>query len=191
MSKIQWKGGTLLAPVPVVMVSCGNEQANIITIAWTGIINSDPPKTYISVRPERYSYNILKESREFVINLVTKNMTFAADYCGLKTGRTVDKFKMMNLTKEPANIVDSVMIKESPLTLECKITDIVPLGSHDMMIADIVAVNVEEKLLDSSGRLNLDNAGLACYSHGEYFELGKKIAKFGFSCKKKTKQKKY
>lgn len=184
MSKIQWKGGTLLAPVPVVIVSCGNTQPNLITIAWTGIINSDPPKTYISVRQNRYSYNLLKESREFVINLVTADMAFAADYCGLKTGKTVDKFKAMRLTNEPAGIVGCPMIGESPLSIECRITDIIPLGSHDMMLADIVAVNIEERLLDKSGRLNLDRANLICYSHGEYFELGKKIAKFGYSCKK-------
>lgn len=187
MSKIQWKSGTLLSPVPVVIVSLGSLQPNLITIAWTGIISSDPPKTYISVRPERYSYNLIKESGEFVINLVTKDMTFAADYCGVKTGKAIDKFKAVKLTKEPANIVSCPMISESPLSIECKITDIIPLGSHDMMLADIVAVNVEEKLLNSSGRLNLDKANLICYNHGEYFELGKKIAKFGYSCKKKSK----
>lgn len=187
MSKIQWKCGTLLAPVPVALVSCGEEKANIITIAWTGIINSDPPKTYISVRPERFSYDILKNSGEFVINLVSSSMVYATDYCGLKTGRTVDKFKETKLTKEPANIVKCPMIAESPLSLECKITDILPLGSHHMMIADIVSVNIDSNLLDSAGKLHLDKANLISYNHGEYFELGKKLGSFGFSCKKKGK----
>lgn len=185
--KKQWKGGTLLAPVPAVLVSCGEENPNIITIAWTGIINSDPPKTYISVRPERFSYDIIKNSGEFVINLVSGSMVYATDYCGLKTGRTVNKFKETKLTKESANIVKCPMIAESPLSLECKVTEIVPLGSHHMMIADIVSVNIENSLLDNAGKLHLDKGNLISYCHGAYFELGKKLGDFGFSCKKKKK----
>lgn len=188
MSKAKWKGGALIAPVPPVMVSCGNmESSNILTIAWTGIINTIPPKTYISVRPQRHSYNIIKESGEFVINLTPSRLIKAADYCGIYTGAKVDKFTKCNLTKEEANEVSCPMIAESPLSLECKVTDIIPLGTHDMFLADIVAVDVDEDLLDKNGKLCLEKAGLAAFAHGEYFELGKKIGYFGFSAAKKKK----
>ena len=188
MSKIKWKGGALIAPLPPVMISCGDmDKSNIMTVAWTGIVNTIPPKTYISVRPSRYSYNIIKESGEFVINLTPAKIIKAADYCGIYTGAKVDKFAKCNLTKEEANEVKCPLIGESPLSLECKVTEIVPIGTHDMFLADIVAVDVDESLLDKDGRLDLARAGLAAFAHGEYFELGKKIGKFGFSTNKKKK----
>ena len=188
MAKIKWRGGALLGPVPPVMVSCGDmENSNIVTVAWTGILNTIPPKTYISVRPSRYSYELIKERGEFVINLSTADLIRTVDSCGVYTGRKVDKFKKYSLTKTEAFEVSAPLIGECPLSLECRVTDIVPLGSHDMFIADIVAVDVDETLLDKDGKLHLDRANLAAYAHGEYFELGKKIGSFGFSVKKKKK----
>lgn len=188
MAKVKWRGGALLAPVPPVMVSCGDmERSNIITVAWTGILNTIPPKTYISVRPSRYSYELIKERGEFVINLSTADLIRTVDSCGVYTGRKVDKFKKYSLTKTEAFEVSAPLIGECPLSLECRVTDVVPLGSHDMFIADIVAADVDEALLDKDGKLHLDRANLAAYAHGEYFELGKKIGSFGFSVKKKKK----
>jgi len=188
MAKLKWKGGALLAPMPPVMVSCGDmENSNIITIAWTGIINTIPPKTYISVRPSRHSYNIIKESGEFVINLTPASLIKSADYCGIYTGAKVDKFAKCGLTREAANEVSCPVIAESPLSLECKVTEIIKIGTHDMFLADIVAVDVDEKLLDKNGKLDLARANLAAFAHGEYYELGKKIGKFGFSAVKKKK----
>jgi flavin reductase (DIM6/NTAB) family NADH-FMN oxidoreductase RutF len=190
MAKIKWKGGALIAPLPPVMVSCGDmKKSNIITVAWTGIINTIPPKTYISVRPSRHSYKIIKESGEFVLNLTPSKLIKSADYCGIYTGAKVDKFAKCNLTKEEANEVACPLIAECPLSLECKVTEIVPLGTHDMFLADIVAVDVDESLLDKNGKLDLSRAGLAAFAHGEYFELGKKIGYFGFSAVKKKKGK--
>ena len=188
MAKMKWKGGALLAPMPPVMVSCGDmEKSNILTIAWTGIINTIPPKTYVSVRPSRHSYNIIKESGEFVINLTPAKLIKSADYCGIYTGAKVDKFAKCGLTKETANEVSCPLIAESPLSLECKVTEIIKIGTHDMFLADIVAVDVDEALLDKSGKLDLGRANLAAFAHGEYYELGKKIGKFGFSAVKKKK----
>ncbi|MBQ1956451.1 MAG: flavin reductase family protein [Clostridia bacterium] len=185
MSKVQWNGSTLLAPVPAVMVSCGDmENSNIITIAWTGIINSTPAQTYISVRPSRYSYDIIKKSGEFVINLTPSSLVRTADYCGIYTGAKVDKFQKKKLTKQQGSVVSCPLIAECPLSLECRVKEIIPLGSHDMFIADIVAVDVDEKLIDQNGKLHLEKAGLAAYAHGDYFALGKKIGSFGFSAKK-------
>ncbi len=190
MSKVKWKGGTLLAPVPPVMVSCGDmESSNIITVAWTGIINSEPPKTYISVRPSRHSYNIIKERGEFVINLTPSRLVRSVDWCGVYSGKNVDKFAKCKLTKEVANEVAAPVIAECPVALECKVTDIVPLGTHDMFVADIVAVDVAEELIDEKGKLHLEKAGLTAYAHGDYFALGKKIGSFGFSVKKKQNKK--
>ena len=191
MSKINWKGSTLLSPVPPTMVSCGDidGESNIITIAWTGIINSQPPKTYISVRPQRHSYNIIKESGEFVINLTTVPLAHAADYCGIYKGAKVDKFEKCKLTKEKATQVKCPMIGESPLSLECKVTDVIELGSHHMFLADIVAVNVSEEYIGKDGKLCLERAELCAYAHGDYFALGKKLGKFGFSAAKKKKRK--
>lgn len=188
MAKIKWRGGALMAPLPPTMVTVGNmENSNIITIGWTGITNTIPPKTYISVRPTRHSYNMIKESGEFVINLTPASLVKAADYCGIYTGAKVNKFEKCNLTKEEATEVSAPVIAECPLALECKVTDIIPLGSHDMFMADIVAVDVDESLVDKEGKLHLERAGLAAYAHGEYFELGKRIGKFGFSTAKKKK----
>lgn len=189
MVKIKWRGGALTAPVPPVMVSCGNmEKSNIITVAWTGITNTVPPKTYISVRPSRYSYDLIKESGEFVINLTTAELIKRADYCGVYTGAKVDKFAKCGFGKEEASEVSCPLIAESPLSLECKVTDIIELGSHHMFMADIVAVDVDESLVDAKGKLHLERAGLAAFAHGEYFELGKKIGYFGFSADKKHKK---
>lgn len=189
MPKVTWKGSTLLAPVPPVMVSCGDgEKSNILTIAWTGIINTAPPKTYISVRPSRYSYEIIKGSGEFVINLTTANLIKAADFCGIYTGKKVDKFERCGLHKESSSVVACPSIAESPLSLECKVTDIIPLGTHDMFLADIVAVTADSSLIDKDGKLCLADAHLAAFAHGEYFELGKKLGDFGFSARKKKKR---
>ncbi|MBE6662095.1 MAG: flavin reductase family protein [Ruminococcaceae bacterium] len=191
MSKVAWKGGTLLAPVPAVMVSCGTmEKSNVFTVAWTGIINSTPPKTYISVRPSRHSYGMIKESGEFVINLTTEALVRATDSCGVLTGAKVDKFAKFKLTKEKGQQVEAPLIAESPLCLECRVTDIVPLGTHDMFIADIVAVDIEESLVDGDGKLHLEKAKLAAYAHGDYFALGKKLGSFGYSVRKKRTPKK-
>ena len=185
MEKVSWKGGALVAPVPAVMVSLGDsEKSNIITVAWCGITNTVPPKTYISVRPERYSYEILKEKREFVINLTPASLTKKADLCGMYTGKKVDKFKECGFTKEKASKIDAPMIGECPISIECKVTDIIPLGSHDMFLADIVAVNVEKSLLEGD-KLCINRAHLCAFAHGEYYKLGERIGKFGFSVKKK------
>lgn len=187
-----WKGSTLLAPVPPALVSCGTMDApNALTIAWTGIINSQPPKTYISVRPERYSYNLIRESGEFVINLPTAALVRAIDYCGVRSGRNEDKLAAMHLTAQPVEGFSCPMIGESPLSIACRVTDVVPLGSHDMFLADIVSIHVASDLVDESGRLRLAKAGLCAYAHGEYFALGRKIGDFGFSVKKKKKKPQY
>lgn len=191
MSKIKWRGGALIAPLPPVMVSCGDmEKSNIITVAWTGIINTIPPKTYISVRPKRYSYDIIKESGEFVINLTTDTLVRSADFCGMFTGRKVDKFAKCGLTKEPGDETGCPMIAESPISIECRVCGITPLGTHDMLLADILAVHVDEKLIDSKGKLCIEKAHLAAYAHGEYYALGKKLGSFGFAATKKSKSKK-
>ncbi len=189
--KIKWKGGTLLAPVPAVMVSCGTmEKPNIITIGWTGILCSDPPKTYISVRPQRYSHGLIKESGKFVINLTTESLVKATDFCGVRSGRDNDKFSKCGLTAVPAHeLSDTPVIAECPVSLECRVTDIIPLGSHDMFMADIVAVDVDPALVDEKGALHLGRAGLISYAHGDYFAQGKKLGDFGISVRKKSTQK--
>lgn len=191
MSKINFKPGTMLNPVPAVMVSCGNqEKSNIITVAWTGIVNSEPPMTYVSVRKERFSHDIIKESGEFVINITTEELAYATDFCGVRSGRDLDKFIEMELTPAPGENVSCPVIKESPVNLECKVREIHEYGSHDMFVADIVNVQVNEELLDANGRIRLDQAGLLAYNHGEYFGLKKQpIGKFGYSVMKaKTKK---
>lgn len=190
MAKIQWKGSTLLGPVPPVMVTCGDmEQANIITVAWTGLINTRPPRVSIAVRPTRHSYQMIKESGEFVINLTPSRLIREADYCGMYTGAKVDKFAAMGLHKEAAQAVACPLIEECPLSLECKVFAVIPQGSHDLFLADIVAVNVDESLLDEKGKLCMEKAGLAAFVHGEYFSLGKKIGTFGFAAAKKKARK--
>lgn len=189
MSKIQFKPGTMLYPVPAVMVSCsdGEGNYNIITIAWTGIICSDPPMLYISVRPERYSYEMIKNTKEFVINLPNKKLCKALDFCGVKSGRDVNKFQYLNLTPEKSNYVNAPSIGEAPVNLECKVRDIIALGSHDMFIGEIVGVSVEEKLMDEKQKLHLSKADLICYNHGEYWSLDEALGFFGYSIRKKAK----
>ncbi len=185
MKKIAFKGGAMLNPVPVVMVSLGKNNPNIITIAWTGIVNSDPPMTYISVRRERHSYEILKEEREFVINLVNEELAEAADFCGVRSGRNVDKFQKMNLNPGKCEVVSCPLIEESPVNLECKVVEVHEYGTHDMFVAEICRVHVNEDLIDENGRIMLDEAGMVAYCHGEYFGLKRKpIGKFGYSVMK-------
>ena len=187
LRKQEWKPGNMLYPLPAVMVSCKreNEKPNIITLAWAGTICSDPVMVSVSIRPERYSYDIIKETKEFVINLTTKDLTFATDYCGVKSGRDTDKFKDMKLTAAKASKVSCPIIAESPVNIECRLKEIIKLGSHDMFIADVVAVDVSEEYMDENGKFNLNNTGLMVYSHGEYFTLGEKLGKFGYSVRKK------
>ena len=185
--KQEWRPGNMLYPVPAVMVSCQreNEKPNIITVAWAGTICSDPVMLSISVRKERYSHQIISETKEFVVNLTTKDLCRATDYCGVRSGRDVDKFKEMNLTPQKSSKINAPAIAESPVNIECKVVNVIELGSHDMFIAKVEAVHVDEKLLDDKGRLRLEDANLLAYSHGEYFELGENIGKFGFSVAKK------
>jgi len=193
MNKIQykkerWKGGNLIYPLPALMVSCGNETDgfNIITVSWGGTVCTNPPMCSISIRPERHSYEIIKKSGEFVVNLSTVRLAKATDWCGVKSGREVDKFKAMNLTPMRASEVSAPLIMESPVNLECKTTQIIPLGSHDLFLAEIVAVNVNTDLIDpKTEKLLLFKAGLIHYSHGFYYRQGEKIGQFGFSVKKR------
>ena len=191
MSKLNFKPGTMLNPVPAVMVSCGTEEEhNIITVAWTGIVNSEPPMTYVSVRKQRHSHDMIAKTGEFVINMTTEKLAFATDYCGVRSGRDVDKFKEQNLTPVKGEKVNCPVIKESPVNLECKVVEVHEYGSHDMFVAEIVNVQVDEDLMDEKGRIRLDQAGLLAYNHGEYFGLKKNpIGKFGYSVMKpKTKK---
>lgn len=184
-----WKGATLLAPVPAVLVSVGNEEkSNLITVAWTGIVNSQPPKTYVSVRKERYSYNMLKETKEFVINIPSCDIVKAVDWCGVKSGKNFDKWKEMSLTKVKSNCVLAPSVDECPVCLECKVTDEVDLGSHTMFLADIVSISVKNEKLDKNGKLRIDKCNLLAYAHGEYFSLGKSLGTFGYSVRKKNKK---
>ena len=186
MSKVTWKSGTFIYPLPAVMVSCGTmEESNIITVAWTGIINTDPAMCYISVRPTRHSYEMIKKTGEFVINLTTKDLAYATDWCGVKTGAKVDKFKEMKLTKEKANFVSCPMIKESPVSVECKVKEIRKLGSHHMFVAEILGINADEKYINENGAFDISKCDLIAYANGGYYSMGKKLGKFGFSVKKK------
>lgn len=190
MSKITWKPGTFEYPIPAVMVSCGSmEESNIITVAWTGILNTKPAMAYISVRPERYSYDIIKKSKEFVINLTNEQLAFATDWCGVKSGKDVDKFEEMHLTKEKASIVNCPMIAESPVSIECQVREIKQLGTHDMFMAEIVAINADEKYFDKKGAFDISKCNLIAYANGGYYTLGKKVGKFGYSVQKKKKKK--
>lgn len=186
MDKVSWKGGTLLSPVPAVLVSCGTvEKPAALTVAWTGIVSSDPPRVYISVRPERNSYAIIKESGEFAINMLPSSLVKTLDYCGIKSGRNEDKLAKRKLTALPCGKIAAPQIAQSKITLECKVSEVIPQGSHDMFIADILAVNIDPEIIDEKGRLAIEKAGLLTYAHGTYFALGKKIGSFGFSCKSK------
>ncbi len=189
MGKQHWRPGNMLYPVPAVMVSCGKEKEtpNIITVAWAGTVCSDPAMLSISVRPERYSYDIIRETGEFVVNLVTKDLVFATDYCGVKSGREVDKFKEMHLTPLASQKIGAPGIAESPVNIECKVVKELPLGSHTMFVAEVVNVTVEDAYLNETGKFELNSTGLVSYSHGEYFLLGEKLGKFGYSVQKKKK----
>lgn len=186
MGKQFWKPGNMLYPLPAVMVSCQreNEKPNIITLAWVGTVCSDPAMVSISIRPERYSYDIIKETGEFVINLTTAELAKATDYCGVRSGRNVDKFAEMKLTPSPSQKIHAPGIKESPVNIECRVTQIIKLGSHDMFLAEVVGVDVDEDCLDQNGKFHLNETGLIAYSHGEYFSLGEYVGKFGYSVRK-------
>ena len=190
MTKVIWKPGTMIYPLPAVMVSCGAvpEEYNIITISWTGTICTDPAMCYISVRPTRHSYPIIKRTGEYVINLSTKSLAYAADWCGVKSGNKFNKFEEMGLTAVRASKVNAPMISESPVNIECVVREIIELGSHHMFISEVVAVNADEKYIDpESGLFRLNDAVPICYSHGKYYETGKFVGKFGFSVEKKKK----
>ena len=189
MSKVMWKPGTFLYPIPAVMVSCGTmEKSNIITVAWTGIMNTNPAMCYISVRKERYSHDIIAKNKEFVVNLTNKQLAYATDWCGVKTGAKVDKFKEMHLTKEKGKFVKCPLIKESPVSIECKVKEIKELGSHHMFIADVLSIDVAEKYIDSAGAFDISKCGLIAYANGGYYNLDKKIGKFGYSVQKNLKK---
>lgn len=186
--KQDWKPGTMIYPLPAALVTCGNceEEYNIITVAWVGTICTNPPMCYISVRPERHSYPILKKNMEFVINLTTKNMAFATDWCGVRSGKDYNKFQEMKLTPGKAAMVQAPLIEESPLCIECRVKEIVALGSHHMFIADVVNVKADDKYLNSeTGKFELAQSNLLVYAHGGYYKLGEKIGKFGWSVEKK------
>ncbi len=191
MSKVLWKPGTMIYPVPAVMVSCGNETEgqNIITIAWTGTVCTDPAMCYISIRPDRYSYDIIKKSGDFVINLTTETLVKETDWCGVKSGRDYDKFKETGLTAVKASKVSSPLIKECPLNIECRVTEIKELGSHHMFLAEVVAVNASEEYLDKeTNSFDMGRAGLISYIHGKYCGATKPLGKFGYSIQKKKKR---
>jgi flavin reductase (DIM6/NTAB) family NADH-FMN oxidoreductase RutF len=187
MGKQNWKPGNMLNPVPAVMVSLADEagRKNIITIAWAGTICSDPPMVSISVRPSRYSYDMLMQTGEFVINLTNEKLVRACDYCGVTSGRDVDKFKKMNLTPLAMQHVKAPGIAESPVNIECRVTETKELGSHTIFLAEVLGVTVEEEYMDKTGRFGINETGLVMYSHGEYFLMGKKLGKFGYSIEKK------
>ncbi|HCJ42402.1 flavin reductase family protein [uncultured Ruminococcus sp.] len=188
-NKEHWKGSVITSPLPPTLVSCAHDgKVNVLTVAWTGILCTRPPVTYISVRPERYSYEMIKQSGEFVINLPTKEIIRAVDFCGVKTGSKTDKFAECGLHTEEAVKVSAPLIAECPVSIECKVREIVPLGSHDMFIADIVGIDAAKELLDDSGKLCLEKAGLIAYAHGGYFELGKQLGSFGYSVRKNKKR---
>lgn len=190
MAKIQWKPGNMVYPLPAVMVSCtdGEGNDNIITVAWTGTVCTNPPMAYISVRPERHSYEMIRKTGEFVINLTTKELACATDFCGVRSGRDVDKFKEMKLTKEKAAFVLAPLIGESPVNIECKVTEVKELGSHHMFLAEVVAVHADDAYLNEKQKFELAKAEPIIYSHGEYFGLGELLGTFGYSVKKKKNE---
>ncbi len=187
MKKETWKPGNMIYPLPAVMVSCcrPGERPNILTVAWTGTICTNPAMVYISVRPQRYSYDIIRETGEFVINLTTKKLARATDYCGVRSGRDVDKFEKMHLTAVAADHVGAPLIEESPVNIECRVTEVKELGSHHMFLAEVLAVHVDASYMDRRGKFELNQSGLLAYSHGEYRELGRAIGTFGYSVRKK------
>ena len=186
MPKINWKPGTLLAPAPPALVTSGDgERSNVFTAAWTGIVCSEPPMTYVSIRRERFSHGIISETREFVINLPCEAIARATDLCGVRSGRDGDKFALAGLTRESSHLVAAPTIAECPVSLECRVREIIPLGSHDMFLADIVSVGVDPRFVDEKGALHMEKCGLLAYAHGAYFGLGTQLGTFGFSVRKK------
>ena len=192
MGRDVWRGGNMLYPVPAVMVSCGrpSEKPNIITVAWTGTVCSSPAMVSVSIRPERYSYDIIKETGEFVINLTNEDLAKASDYCGVRSGRDVDKFKEMHLTPDEAQYVKAPLIKESPVNIECRVVKKEELGSHHMFLAEVLAVHVDDAYMDESNRFALEKTKPLVYVHGQYFSLGRLLGTFGYSVRKKIKKKK-
>ena len=189
MSRAIWKPGTFIYPIPAVLVTSGDmERSNILTVAWTGIINTNPAIVYISVRPERYSYNLIKENKEFVINLTNEKLAFATDWCGVRSGSKFDKFKEMHLTKEKAKFVKAPIIKESPVAVECKVIDEKNYGSHTMFVAEVLSIDADDKYIDKNGAFDISKCNLISYSNGGYYALGKKIGKFGYSVQKNNKK---
>ena len=193
MAKINFKPGNMLYPLPAVLISCGDidGESNLFTVAWAATVCTNPPMVSISVRPERYSYDMIRRQKEFVINLTTKDLAFATDYCGVRSGRDYDKWSDCHLTKEKADQVLCPMIKESPVNIECKVSQIQELGSHHMFIADVVAVHVDDTLLDEHYTFHLNDSNLISYSHGTYLTLGEPVGKFGYSIQKKKKKKEH
>lgn len=191
MARVYWKPANMLYPAPPVMVSCMDEEgrANIMTAAWAGTLCSDPVMVSVAIRPERYSHDIIERTGEFVISLTTRKLVFAADFCGVRSGRDIDKFEYLHLTKEPSRLVKCPGIGESPVLLECRVREVKRLGLHDLFIADVVSVDVDDAYLDAKGRLALEKADLIAYSHGEYFALGDLLGKFGFSVRKDAPKK--
>ena len=190
MAKVEWKPGTFIYPIPAALITSGTmEKSNIMTVAWTGILNTNPAIVYISVRPERYSYNLIKKSGEFIINLSTEKLAFATDWCGARTGKEHDKFKEMHLTKEKAKHVKCPCIKESPVSIECKVIEIKEFGSHHTFIAEVLSIDADEKYIDEKGAFDISKCNLIAYANGGYYPLGKKIGKFGYSVQKKKKRK--
>ena len=188
MAKVCWKPGTFIYPIPAVMVSSGTmEKSNIMTVAWTGVLNTNPAMVYISVRPERYSYQLIKEQKEFVINLTTKDLVKETDWCGCRSGSKYDKFKEMNLHKEKANFVKCPVIKESPVSIECKVPEMRKLGSHYMSMAGVLAIHADEKYINEKGAFDISKCNLISYANGGYYAQGRKIGKFGYSVRKKKK----
>jgi len=191
MSRTIWKPGTMIYPLPAVMVTCGTydddgdtSKSNIITLSWVGTICSDPAMCSISVRPSRYSHDIIKKNKEFVINVTTKDLVFETDYCGVRSGRDMDKFKKMKLTPLRAEMVKAPLIKESPINIECSVEEIRKLGSHDMFMAKVLCIHADDRYTDRTGKFDLEKSDPICYSHGQYYSLGKRLGRFGFSVKK-------
>lgn len=190
MARAIWKPGTFIYPIPAVLVTCGDMQnSNIMTVAWTGILNTNPAMCYISVRPERYSYQLIKEKGEFVINLTTQDLAFATDWCGVRSGRDYDKFAEMHLTKEKAQFVECPIIAESPVAVECKVVETKEYGSHHTFIAEILSIDADEKYIDEKGAFDISKCDLIAYCNGGYYSLNKRIGKFGFSVQKKKGKK--
>ena len=190
MGKLDFKPGNMLYPLPAVMVSVRDKEGNdnIITVAWTGTVCTNPPMLYISVRPERHSYKALHETGEFVVNLTTEKLAKATDFCGVRSGRDMDKFQELHLTPQQSQHVEAPGIAECPVNLECRVSQVIPLGTHDMFLAEVVGVSVDRQYMDEKGTFHLNDAGLVAYSHGTYFELGEKIGTFGYSVRKKPEK---